>query len=275
MFQKILILYFFISLKLYSISPEKKEFLTAIETGNSEYFKNITIEKWKAFNKPSKSSLTPFQKYGIKSIPALIGGIQNPSPEVRKEVYLELLFPKFFSSLEMSPQKYAYANSEWNELRNKIRPFLIERKEPSPELEKLRLEVLQNYNLSLREAINSKDFKAIANMTPEFFDKSNAEHEKTVIGRFGKRAVKTLVKALALEEGPVATKMKILDALMFNGQGGPEKVIPKMTTRAKRAEELFLIADRLEGKPNMAEFRLKLLDVAQAYIETAYELEGR
>ncbi len=275
MLTKVFGIFFTVSISVFSISSEKKEFLNAIKNGNSDYFKIISYNKWKTFNKSSKASLTPFQKYGIKSIPALIGGIQNPSAEVRKEVYLELEFPEFFRSLEMSPQKYAYVNSEWNELRNMIRPYIIDQKETEPELEKLRLKVLQKYNLSLREAINVKDFKAIAHMSPEFFDTSNAEHEKTVIGRFGKRAVKTLIKALAVEEGPILTKMKILDTLMFTGQGGPEKIIPKMTIRAKRAEELFLIADKLEGKSDMAEFRLKLLDVAQAYIETAYEIEGR
>lgn len=275
MLTKFLGFFLIISISIYSTNAEKKEFLNAIQNGNAEYFKTISFEKWKSFNKPSKTALTPFQKYGIQSIPALVGGVQNPSPEVRKEVYLELEFPKFFSSLQVSPQRYALQNPEWNELRNKIRPILINQIETDPELENLRLKVLQNYNLSLREAINAKDFRAIAHMTPEFFDKSNAEHEKTVIGRFGRRAVKTLVKALGVEEGPLATKMKILDALMFVGQGGPEKVIPKMTIRAKRAEELFLIADKLEGKQNMTEFRLKLLDVAQAYIETAYEVDGK
>jgi hypothetical protein len=272
MLEKILLILLVLSPSVYAVNSEKKEFLNAIQNGNSEYFKKIPINKWKVFNKPSKSGLTYFQKLGIQSIPALIGGLQNPSAELRKEVYLELEFTKFFSSLSVSPQKYAYENPKWKELKELTRNQLINQTETEPELEKLRLQVLEYYNLSLREAINAKDFKTIAHMTPSFFEKSNAEHEKTVIGKFGKRAVKTLVRALGVEQGPIETKMKILDALMFVGQGGPEKVIPKTSTRTKRAEELFLIADRLEDKPNMTEFRLKLLDVAQAYIETAYEI---
>jgi hypothetical protein len=268
-----LLIPFFLSSVIYSDS-EKKNFANALKRGNSEYFQSISLEKWKAGNKPSKAQ-TPIQKYGIRSIPALSGGIINPNVDVRKAVYKELLFPSYFSSLGENPQRVMSRDKETKQYLDMIREKILAQTESDPEAESLQIQALQFYNYSLREAINIKNPRAIAYMSPDFFDKSNAEHEKTVIGRFGKRSVRTLVRALAVEKGDIKTKLKILDALMFTQMGGPEKVIPKMSIRAKRAEELFLIADRLSDKSSLQEFRLKLLDVASAYIETSFEMEGK
>jgi len=260
---------------LSSNSLEKKSFLNALKQENAEYFQSIDFEKWKEGNKPNKSGLTTVQKYGIKSIPALVGGISNPNVEVRKSVYKELLFPDYFSKLGDSPQQTLSLDPATNRYLELVREKLLSKTETDPTAENLQLQALQYYNYSLREAINLKNPRAIAYMTLEYFEKSNAKHEKTVIGRFGKRAVRTLVRALAVEGGDLRTKMKILDALMFTEMGGPERVIPKMSVRAKRAEELYLIADRLSDQRSLDEFRLKLLDVASAYIETSFELGGK
>jgi hypothetical protein len=260
---------------LSSNSLEKKSFLNALKQENAEYFQSIDFEKWKEGNKPNKSGLTTVQKYGIKSIPALVGGISNPNVEVRKSVYKELLFPDYFSKLGDSPQQTLSLDPATKRYLELVREKLLSKTETDPTAENLQLQALQYYNYSLREAINLKNPRAIAYMTLEYFEKSNAKHEKTVIGRFGKRAVRTLVRALAVEGGDLRTKMKILDALMFTEMGGPERVIPKMSVRAKRAEELYLIADRLSDQRSLDEFRLKLLDVASAYIETSFELGGK
>ncbi len=260
---------------LSSHSIEKKSFLNALKEENAEYFQNIDFEKWKEGNKPAKSGLTTVQKYGIKSIPALVGGISNPNVEVRKAIYKELLFPDYFSKLGDNPQQTLSQDPVTKKYLELVREKLLAKTETDPTVENLQLQALQYYNYSLREAINLKNPRAIAYMTLEYFEKSNAKHEKTVIGRFGKRAVRTLVQALAVEGGDLRTKMKILDALMFTEMGGPERVIPKMSVRAKRAEELYLIADKLSNQSSLDEFRLKLLDVASAYIETSFELGGK
>lgn len=258
----------------FSQESEKKSFLNALKRGNSEYFQTVDVEKWKSGNKLTKG-VSPIQKYGIKSIPALVGGITNPNIEVRKAVYTELLFPEYFAQMGESPQKGMNRTKETKQYMEMVREKILAQTETDPEAETMQLKAIQLYNYSLREAINVKNPRSIAYMSPEFFEKSNAEHEKTVIGRFGKRAVRTLVRALAVEKGDVKTKMKILDALMFTGVGGPEKIIPKMSIRAKRAEELFLIADRLSDQKSLQDFRLKLLDVASAYIETSFDMEGK
>ena len=98
-------------------------------------------------------------------------------------------------------------------------------------------------------------------MTPEFFKKSNLEDPKTVIVRFKKNGVKTLVKALEFEAGNVETKKLIIESLFYKTLGGPEKVITKKKTRVLRAESLFLTADK-EKNPEVKE---QLVQLAEAY----------
>ena len=119
-----------------------------------------------------------------------------------------------------------------------------------------------------------KNPKALALMSPEYFKKSNLEDPKTVIVRFKKNGVKTLVKALEFEPANPETKKLIIESLFYKTLGGPEKVISKKKTREARAENLFLIADK-EKNP---EIRTQLIELAEAYYlpeeETVIEEKG-
>ncbi len=258
-----------------ALTPDQKNLKNALKKGNAEYFQTITKANLDASNTKNSKGMSIIQKFGIKSIPALLGAFDNKDVEVRKAIYRELLFPEFFTELGDKPLEKMSANTDYNLFLSMIRDKMLEANETDLEADALLLKVIDRYNYSLREAINKKNFKSVALMSPEFFKESNAKHEKTVVGRFGKRAVKTLVKAVGYDKGNIQTKFLILDTLLFPNTGGPEVVIPKLSVRVKRAEELFIIADRFVNKTNMADLSEKIVKVGEIYISNEFDSESR
>jgi hypothetical protein len=197
---------------------------------------------------------------GLASIPSIIGAFDNQDADVRKLIYSELLFPEIFTAnntltsiLENKEQKI------WIE---QLREKMFKAEEKDLAYQEVLDKVILQYNYNLREAINKKNYKSISYFTPEQFKTYNAQHEKTVIGRFGKASIKTLIKAIGEERISKQTKMLIIESLKFSNTGGISKVIPKQLTRLKRAEDIYLIADK-EKEPSVQN---KLLDLAEIYM---------
>ncbi|MCB1177189.1 MAG: hypothetical protein KDK36_06380, partial [Leptospiraceae bacterium] len=194
-----------------ALTPEQKTLKNALKRGNSDYFQKITKASLDTANAKNSKGRSVIQRYGIRAIPALIGGFSNPDVEVRKEIYRELLFPKTFKKLGDQPLRKLSKHPETKLFLSMIRDNVFNIKETDLEAEDLLNKVINRYNYSLREAINKRNYKSVALMSPDFFKESNAEHKLTVVGRFGKRAVKTLVKAIGYEKGSMETKQLILE----------------------------------------------------------------
>lgn len=249
----------------FTLIADSKEFKKALTTGNAEYFQNITLEDFDAGNKvkEGKSLIT---RTGLKTLPALAGALKNPDVNIRKKVYKEILFPHIFKDIDGTPAEMMSADKELTKYLEKIRAAIYSiEDETDKDADQAFKDVQKVYGYSLKEAIKMKVPKAIAVMDPEFFKKSNMEHEKTVIGRFGKRSIKTLVKALEYEKGNIETKKLIIEELAFKNFGGPEKVIPKKETRVEKAELIFLVAD----KEKNSELQSLLTNLAEIYLTSA------
>ena len=235
----------------------------AIKKADTEFFKNIKLEELEAGNKPDAEGKTLITRMEIDGINALIGAFKNPDVEVRKRIYKELLYPEIFKDLEgVTVPDFMSQDAQLKQYLDKLRISIysvdeLENNEANEALTAL----IQQYGYSVKEAIKVKNPKALAIMTPEFFKKSNLEDPKTVIVRFKKNGVKTLVKALEFEAGNVETKKLIIESLFYKTLGGPEKVITKKKTRVLRAESLFLTADK-EKNPEVKE---QLVQLAEAY----------
>ncbi|MBP7281245.1 MAG: hypothetical protein KBA66_06710 [Leptospiraceae bacterium] len=261
------ILFFILSVFLSSLllakPTEDRGIRKAIKKADTEFFKTITLEDLDAGNKPDSEGKTLITRMEIDGVNALVGAFKNPNVEVRKRIYKELLYSDIFRDLEgVTVADFMSQDKQLKQYLDKLRIAIysvdeFEDSEASDALSAL----IKQYGYSVKEAIKAKNPKAIAVMSPEFFKKSNSEDPKTVIVRFKKNGVKTLIKALEYEPGNPETKKLIIESLFYKTLGGPEKVIPKKSARETKAESLFLIADK-EKNP---EIRTLLMQLAQAY----------
>jgi hypothetical protein len=271
-----LTLLFFISSIALAKTGDDKGIRKAIKKADTEFFKNIKLEDLEAGNKADADGKTLITRMEIDGVNALVGAFKNPSVEVRKKIYKELLYPDIFRDLEgVTVSDFMSQDKQLKQYLDKLRLAIysvdeFEDSEASNALSAL----VKQYGYSVKEAIKMKNPKALALMSPEYFKKSNLEDPKTVIVRFKKNGVKTLVKALEFEPANPETKKLIIESLFYKTLGGPEKVISKKKTREARAENLFLIADK-EKNP---EIRTQLIELAEAYYlpeeETVIEEKG-
>lgn len=260
-------IFFLILFSLFSSSfakpTEDKGIRKAIRKADVEFFKNIKLEDLKEGNKPNAEGKTLITRMEIDGINALVGAFKNPDPEVRKIIYKELLYPDIFKDLEgVTVPEFMAQDKQLKQYLEKIRIaiYSVDENENAEANEALSA-LIKQYGYSVKEAIKSKNPKALAIMQPDFFKKSNLEDPKTVIVRFKKNGVKTLVKALEYEKGNPETRKLIIESLFYKSLGGPEKVLTKKKTREIRGENLFLIADK-EKSP---EVRAQLVQLAEAY----------
>ncbi len=235
----------------------------AIKKADTEFFKNIKLEDLEAGNKPDADGKTLITRMEIDGVNALVGAFKNPNVEVRKRIYKELMYPDIFRDLEgVSVSDFMSQDKQLKQYLDKLRIAIYSVDEfDDSEASDLLAALIKQYGYSVKEAIKMKNPKALALMSPDFFKKSNLEDPKTVIIRFKKNGVKTLVKALEFEPINPETKKLIIDSLFYKALGGPEKVISKKKTREARAENLFLIADK-EKNPAI---RSQLIELAEAY----------
>lgn len=256
-------LFFLATLQSFAKSTDDQGIKKAIKKADTEFFKNIKLEELEAGNKPDSEGKTLITRMEIDGVNALVGAFKNPDVEVRKRIYKELLYPEIFKDLEgVTVPDFMSQDAQLKQYLDKLRVAIYsvdesENKEANEALTAL----IQQYGYSVKEAIKVKNPKALAMMTPEFFKKSNLEDPKTVIVRFKKNGVKTLVKALEYEPANPDTKKLIIESLFYKTLGGPEKVVPKKKTRILRAESLFLTADK-EKNPEIKE---QLIQLAEAY----------
>lgn len=235
----------------------------AIKKADTEFFKSIKLEDLEAGNKPDADGKTLITRMEIDGVNALVGAFKNPNVEVRKKIYKELMYPDIFRDLEgVSVSDFMSQDKQLKQYLDKLRIAIYSVDEfDDSEASDLLAALIKQYGYSVKEAIKMKNPKALALMSPDFFKKSNLEDPKTVIVRFKKNGVKTLVKALEFDPINPETKKLIIDSLFYKTLGGPEKVISKKKTREARAENLFLIADK-EKNP---EIRTQLIELAEAY----------
>ncbi len=235
----------------------------AIKKADIEFFKNIKLEDLEAGNKKDADGKTLITRMEIDGVNALVGAFKNPDVEVRKRIYKELLYSDIFRDLEgVTVPDFMAQDKQLKQYLDKLRIAIYSVDEfDDTEANDALSALIKQYGYSVKEAIKMKNPKALALMSPEFFKKSNLEDPKTVINRFKKNAVKTLVKALEFEPANPETKKLIIDSLFYKDLGGPEKIISKKKTREARAENIFLIADK-EKSPEM---RTKLIELAEAY----------
>ncbi|MDX1957119.1 MAG: hypothetical protein SFU98_01030 [Leptospiraceae bacterium] len=241
-----------------AISPEKKEVIQAIKENRLEYFKTVKPNTLSLAFKTKSGTFSG--KVGFSMLPFLISGLDNPELEARKIFYLELLFPeklKDRKSLDEFLQDPEF-KSNVNALREKL--FSLEEKDIAAS--ELRTKLIRLYNFSLREAINKRNFVSISYFDAQQFKEENSKHEKTIIGRFGKTAIKPLIKAMNEDRMDKETKLQIIEALQFKNTGGISSVIKKDTTRLKRAEDIYLLAD----KEKDLEVQKKLVELAEVYM---------
>ncbi|HMV43002.1 MAG TPA: hypothetical protein PK079_11055 [Leptospiraceae bacterium] len=242
---------------------EDKGIKKAIRKGDTEFFKNIKFEDLKEGNKPNSEGKTLITRMEIDGVNALVGAFKNPDVEVRKIIYKELLYPEIFKDLEgVTVAEFMEQDKQLKQYLDKLRVAIYSVDElENPEANESLNALIKQYGYSVKEAIKVKNPKALAIMSPDFFKKSNLEDPKTVIVRFKKNGVKTLVKALEYEKGNPETRKLIIESLFYKTLGGPEKVVTKKKTRESRGENLFLIADK-EKNP---EVRAQLIQLAEAY----------
>lgn len=258
-----ILLSFFITSLTLAKTADDRGIRKAIKKADTEFFKNIKLEDLEAGNKKDADGKTLITRMEIDGVNALVGAFKNPDVEVRKRIYKELLYPDIFRDLEgVTVPDFMAQDKQLKQYLDKLRIAIysideLDDKEANEALSAL----IKQYGYSVKEAIKMKNPKALALMSPEFFKKSNLEDPKTVIVRFKKNGVKTLVKALEYEPSNPETKKLIIDSLFYKDLGGPEKVVTKKKTRDARAESIFLTADK-EKSPEM---RAKLIELAEAY----------
>ncbi len=253
------ILFLFLTFSIFASTT--KSIKQAIKDSDSSYFEKLS--KQELDNALKENPDTLIGKSEITSLPALVGVFKNPDGEVRKKIYEIMLYPEMFKDLkDVTVPELLSGDKELKVYLDKIRSAIYETNEPSDSIAiSSYYALIDQYGFSLKEAIRTKNSKAISLMSDDFFKTSNSKDSKGIINRFKHHGVKTLITALSFPDISEGTKNQIIEALNYKDLGGPEKVVLKKRIRQKRGETLFLQADAEKDEA----VKKKLIDLAEKY----------
>ncbi len=247
-----------------ALSPEQKDLKKAIQKGDFGFFEKVTKQNLITGNQNEGKSF--IQKSETKSIPALIGAFSNPDIEVRKILYREMLFTEMKNKGE-DPRKKMESDPESAPVLELFRKKLFASEEKDPEAFVLREELIRLYNYDLITAIRKKNDLAVAYMSPETLDSEISKNEDKIMKKWIKRSLKIFIKALGNERSSKETKLKLIEIIQLSKYGGPAKLIPKAPSLAKRADELFSIAEAEKDTKLIK----KITDLGALYYNLALE----
>ncbi|MEM7179504.1 MAG: hypothetical protein AAF518_01220 [Spirochaetota bacterium] len=246
---------FLVSMPVLAESAPRKELIDALKTNNARYFQNVSFDRLQAANQSDAKGNLLLDRVKYKFTPALIGGFRNKDTNVRKAIYRALRFPYYSKKYSRSPKDVLSIKEKWQQYLYAIIDAIHSYQEPDPDALQEFKSLESTYAFSLKEALQNKNYKALAAFSEKNFRTQNQNGKIHLVQSMGKVVIVPLIKAMGEKYCPKETKQLILQELAFAQVGGPEKLIQDIKAadgstksgaenRLRKAERLFLLADK-------------------------------